>query len=136
MHPLLRSFRLHRFLLLGVFIFGSMRLVPAHAGRTQPGPTTASSEVTSQGALPGAQEVPTPQVPPSPAPLSPKQRKGLLKSNFEKMKRDAEELAALAKSLQETIDGSNENVLSLKIVDKAEKIERLAKRIKAAAKGY
>ncbi len=136
MHPLLRSFRLHGLLLLGVFIFGSSRLFPAHAGRTQPGPTSASPKVTSQGAPPGAQEVPTPQIPPPPAPLSPKQRKGLLKSNFEKMKRDVEELAALAKSLQEDINGSNENVLSLKIVDKAEKIERLAKKIKAAAKGY
>lgn len=136
MHPLLSSFRPQRILLVGVFIFGSMRLVPVQAGRTQPGPTPASPKVTSPGAPSGAQGVPTPQLPPPPAPLSPQQRKGLLKSNFEKMKRDAEELAALAKSLQVDIDGSNENVLSLKIVDKAEKIERLAKKIKAAAKGY
>lgn len=64
-----------------------------------------------------------------------KQKRALLKSNFEKIKRDTEELAALAKSLQEEVDKSNENVLSLKIVEKAEKIENLAKKIKNSARG-
>ena len=68
-------------------------------------------------------------------PLKPKQKQAIMKSNFEKMKRDAEDLTLLAKSLQEEIDKSNENVLSLKIVEKAEKIERLAKKIKTMAKG-
>ncbi len=48
----------------------------------------------------------------------------------------ADELAALVKSLQEELGRSNENVLSLKIVSQADKIEKLAKRIKEAAKGY
>ncbi len=69
-------------------------------------------------------------------PLSKKQKKDLLKDNFEKMKRDADELAELAKSLQEDLDKSNENVLSLRVVDRAEKIEKLAKRIKGMARGY
>lgn len=68
-------------------------------------------------------------------PLTPKQKQDLLKSNFEKIKKDAADLAALAKSLQQEIDTSNENVLSLKVVDKAEKIEKLARKIKTAAKG-
>lgn len=68
--------------------------------------------------------------------LSPKQRRDLLKHNFEKMKRDADELLELAKSLQQALNESHENVLSLKIVEKADKIEKLAKRIKGAAKGY
>ncbi len=70
------------------------------------------------------------------ASLKNKQKRELMKANYEKMKRDADELAALAKSLQEEIDKSNENVLSLHIVDKAEKIEKLAKHIKGVAKGY
>jgi hypothetical protein len=69
------------------------------------------------------------------SPLSPKQKQMLVKANFEKMKKDADDLAALAKSLQEEIEGSNQNVLSLRVVDKAEKIEKLAKKIRTAAKG-
>jgi hypothetical protein len=72
----------------------------------------------------------------SPSPLSQKQKKDLLKSNFEKMKHDAGELADLAKALQEELNKSNENVLSLDIVDKADKIEKLARRIKGTARGF
>ena len=68
------------------------------------------------------------------SPLTKKQQQELLKSNFEKLKRDADELAALAKSLQQDLDKSNENVLSLKVLDRAEKIEKLAKKIKSEAK--
>jgi len=67
--------------------------------------------------------------------LSPKQKQDLLKSNFEKMKRDADELANLAKSLQDDLNKSNEHVLSLQVVEKSEKIERLARRIKSVARG-
>jgi hypothetical protein len=69
-------------------------------------------------------------------PLSQKQKKDLLKDNFEKMKHDADELADLAKSLQEDLNKSNENVFSLGVVDKADKIEKLAKKIKGTARGY
>jgi len=72
----------------------------------------------------------------SPSPLSQKQKKDLLKSNFEQMKRDASELADLATALKEELNKSNENVLSLDIVDKADKIEKLARRIKGTARGF
>ena len=86
----------------------------------------------------------TPQRPPrgesgeesSPSPLSGKQKANLLKANFEKMKHDAGELADLAKALQEELNKSNENILSLDIVDKADKIEKLAKKIKGTARGF
>jgi len=71
-----------------------------------------------------------------PRDLERKQKRDLLKANFEQMQRDARELAELAKSLQEDLDKSNRNVLSLRIVDRAEKIEKLAKKIKTTAKGY
>ena len=67
--------------------------------------------------------------------LTPKQRQELLKSNFEKMKHDADDLAALAKSLQQDVGKSSENVLSLKVLDRADKIEKLARKIKSEAKG-
>ena len=69
-------------------------------------------------------------------PLSEKQKRDLMKSNFEKMKRDAKDLADLAKALQDELDKSNENILSLNIVDKADKIEKLARRIKGTARGF
>jgi hypothetical protein len=94
--------------------------------------------------------VDAPQIPTSPKARNPlsseeeepgaqitrKQKRDLLKQNFEKMKRDAEELAALAKALQEELDKSNENLLSFQVVNKAEKIEKLAKRIKSTARGF
>ena len=68
-------------------------------------------------------------------PLTPKQKQELLKSKFEKMKHDADDLAALAKSLQQDVGKSSQNVLSLKVLDQADKIEKLARRIKSEAKG-
>jgi hypothetical protein len=97
----------------------------SHAHTTLPRAAAAAQD---------SQEHPTPDIGTAP-PLTGKQKQDILKSNFEKLKRDADELAALAKSLQEEIDKSNENVLSLKVMEKAEKIERLAKKIKAVAKG-
>jgi hypothetical protein len=70
------------------------------------------------------------------SPLTGKQKRNLLKSNFEKMKRDAGELTDLAKALQEELNKSNENVLSLDIVQKADKIEKLARKIKGTARGF
>ncbi len=70
------------------------------------------------------------------SPLTGKQKRNLLKSNFEKMKREAGELADLAKALQEELNKSNENVLSLDIVQKADKIEKLARKIKGTARGF
>ena len=94
--------------------------------------------------LPGSPQEPSRHPPPpqgpgpseAAPPLSQKQKKDLLKDNFEKMKRDADELADLAKSLQEDLNKSNQNVFSLGVVDKADKIEKLAKRIKGTARGY
>ena len=67
---------------------------------------------------------------------SSKQRKAFLKHKLEKMKEDADEMAELAISVQEELEKTSENEFPLKVVEKAEKIEKLAKRIKNAAKGY
>ena len=60
----------------------------------------------------------------------------LLKSGFAQMKKDTDQLLELAKSLQKEIDKGNENVLSVQVVGKAERIEKLAKKIKNTARGY
>jgi len=123
----------------GVFVLGMILAVAdARAATPAPEPTAAlpQADVTSEAAAPATQHVPRPvdvRIPPPE--ITPKQRREIMKSKFEKMKEDAEELASLADSLQDELDKSSENVLSLQIVEKAEKIEKLAKRIKHAAKG-
>jgi len=51
------------------------------------------------------------------------------------MKHDTDQLADLARALQEELGRSNTNVLSLDVIDKAGKIEKLAKKIRGSAKG-
>jgi hypothetical protein len=94
--------------------------------RTPPAGSTSSEEV--QGLPPNLESA---QIP-----ISDKQKREILKANFDRMRRDAKELADLAKNLQDQLDKSNENVLSLGIVDKAEKIEKLARKIKSTARGF
>jgi hypothetical protein len=70
------------------------------------------------------------------AKTSQKRKKALLDDNFKKLKQHAQDLAELAKSLQDEIEKSNENVLSLEIIKKADEAEKLAKKIKNEAKGF
>ncbi len=67
--------------------------------------------------------------------LSDKQKRDILKSNFEKTKHDVDQLVDLTKQLQGELEKSNENVLSLGVIDKVDKIEKLAKKIKSSAQG-
>ena len=147
-------------LALCTFLLGMPLDVPARRAPELPVGPPAPAVHTSLGAPPqttpgvpsatsppagDAPQVPTPlraQMPLPPheeepgAQITRKQKRDLLKQNFEKMKRDADELATLAKALQEELAKSNENVLSFQVVTKAEKIEKLAKRIKSIARGY
>lgn len=65
-----------------------------------------------------------------------KRKKAILDDNFKKLKAHAQDLADLAKSLQAEIEKSNENVLSLEIIKKADEAEKLARKIKSEAKGF
>jgi hypothetical protein len=51
------------------------------------------------------------------------------------LKRDTEQLFKLATDLKEEVDKSNENLLSMEVIKKAEEIERLAHSIKDKMKG-
>ena len=78
-----------------------------------------------------------PEQPPPNFPLtSLKRKQALVNYNFKQLKKHAADLAKLVKSLQTDIEKSNPNVLSLEIVRKAAKAEKLAKRIKNEAKAY
>jgi hypothetical protein len=105
--------------------------IAAPAASPPSGKTSASQDAQADSRIRNAQSNEE-----SPIPLSQKQKKDLLKSNFEKMKHDAGELTDLAKALQDALNKSNENILSLDIVDKADKIEKLARRIKGTARGF
>jgi hypothetical protein len=83
-------------------------------------------------ALPESSAQPDLNAPPSP-PLGPRHQRDMLKSNYEKVKQEADELADLAKSLQDELTNSTADVLSLKAVQKAERIEKLAKKIRTAS---
>jgi len=112
-------------------MLGVPRIISATAAPSHPETTTQADVSEAPQRFPRAQS----NEEPSQSPLSGKQKRDLLKANFEKMKRDAGELADLAKALQEELNKSNENILSVDIVDKADKIEKLAKKIKGAARG-
>ena len=51
------------------------------------------------------------------------------------LKRDADKLLKLSTELKEYVDKSNENVLSLEVVKKAEEIEKLAHSVKVKMRG-
>ena len=84
---------------------------------------------------PGQQPILPPDFPneKSLPPLTPKQQRQLLKASYERMKQEADELADLAKSLQDEMKKSNQEILSLQILEKADRIEKLAKKIKNEA---
>jgi len=64
------------------------------------------------------------------------QRQEILKADHAKSKADAAELVTLAEELKEELDKSEHQVLNVKLVKKAEDIEKLARRIKDRMKRY
>ena len=68
--------------------------------------------------------------------MSHKQKQEFLKFKLENMRKDAAEMAELAGSIQGDLAEVTENELPLRVVEKAGRVEKLAKKIKNAAKGY
>ncbi len=56
------------------------------------------------------------------------------KDRQERIKRDTDKLLALATELKEYVDKSNENILSLNVIRKAEEIEKLAHQVREKMK--
>jgi hypothetical protein len=123
--------------LLPLIIVGSALAAPVWPATADPDPFAAPG-VTAGPPPPSPEaQLPLPQINAEPNDkISRKQKRDLLKSNFEKMKQDVDELVDLAVSLQNDLDKTNENILSLDVLEKAKKIEKLAKKIKNAAKGW
>jgi hypothetical protein len=66
----------------------------------------------------------------------PKEKQDLKKSSLEKTRADAAELSALADQLRDELKEMNVNVLSLDVIEKTKKLEKLAKKIKGEANEY
>ena len=60
--------------------------------------------------------------------------KRLNKERQEAIRRDTEKLLTLATELKQYVDKTNENVLSLEVLKKAEEIEKLAHQVKEKMK--
>jgi len=80
-------------------------------------------------------DAPSPSPDVTPQPLTDK-RKAILKANFDKTKTDAAEMAALAKELRTELDDPNADTQSLEVVNLAERIEKLAKKIRGEMQGF
>jgi len=117
-------------LFLGVLV-GSSFILPA------PAPSQTSGVGSGiQGRSRSVTDVPDSNNPSTPpGALSSKQKRDIVQSNFDKTKSDAEQLAAMANELRDELNKTSANILSLDVIGKAEKIEKLAKKIKDEAKG-
>jgi hypothetical protein len=82
---------------------------------------------------PGIQE-PSPEDP-ARAKLEKEMAKKANQERHADLKRDTDKLLKLATELKEYVDKSNENVLSLNVLKKAEQIEKLAHSVKDKLKG-
>jgi len=71
--------------------------------------------------------------------LNAEQKREIVKKQSEQrqqeIKKDTEKLLQLATELKEYVDKSNENIMSMDVVKKAEQIEKLAKSVKDKMKG-
>lgn len=72
--------------------------------------------------------------PPDDARFRHDREKALNTKRQEDLKRDTEKLLKLATELKENVDKTNENVLSLDVIKKAEEIEKLAKSVREKMK--
>jgi hypothetical protein len=95
------------------------------------------------GLVPPAASQAAPPVPQQPPPPEDEERIRMEKDMAKKanqqrqadLKRDTDKLLKLATELKQYVDKSNENVLSMDVIKKAEEIEKLARSVKEKMKG-
>jgi hypothetical protein len=111
-----------KLLFLIVFIF-AMGAIP-----------TAFAEPVQQQRIPGIE-----QKPPEDAERARTEKEMAKQANQERqagLKRDTDNLLKLATELKQYVDKSNQNVLSLDVIKKADQIEKLAHSVKEKMRGY
>ena len=96
----------------------------------------ASQIVWSQARRqPGARgpRFPSESEPASP-PAPPSVNRKMLRASYEQLQKDVDRLAELANSLKEEITKSNEDIMPVSSLQKAEEIEKLAKKVQGRIK--
>jgi len=106
-----------------LLFFSLLLTIPAHAQGHPPRPSNADGTVVSEDADETRERL---------------ARDMAKKANLERqaaLKNDTDKLVKLVDELKQYVDKSNENVLSLDVMKKAEEIEKLAKSVKEKMKG-
>jgi len=85
---------------------------------------------------PGRHSPTDPDQPDTRLPSGKSQRQEILKADHKKSMAEAAELVTLAQQLQQDLEKSEHQVLNLKLVKKAEEIEKLARAIKNRMRRY
>jgi hypothetical protein len=100
---------------------------------------SASQQLSSQQQPPIPPRLDVPQPDDGPAVPSRIQKDMEKKANEQRqaeLKRDTERLLKLSTELKDYVDKSNENILSLDVIKKADEIEKLAHSVKTRMRGY
>jgi len=118
---------------LWVLLMAVLGALPASAPAQSFQDIQSSTTTTHSGGHRGSS---LPSISEETPPMSAKQKQSIMHANFTRSKIDAAELAALAKELREQLNKPGVDVASLEIVGRAEKIEKLAKRIREETKGF
>lgn len=66
--------------------------------------------------------------------LDAKREKMLNKDRYQRIKSDTDKLLALATELKQYVDKTNENIMSVNVINKADEIDKLAKSIREKMK--
>lgn len=64
-----------------------------------------------------------------------KMAKARMQDRYKDLKRDSQKLLELATELKQYVDKSDENVLSMEVINKCDQIEKLAKSVRSKMKG-
>ncbi|PYV83083.1 MAG: hypothetical protein DMG93_09715 [Acidobacteria bacterium] len=101
---------------------------PAIPGQQQP-------QLPEISPPPGSQRRPPENEPSVPPEMQKRMEKQANQQRQTELKRDADKLFKLSTELKEYVDKSNENILSLDVIKKADEIEKLAHSVKTKMRG-
>ena len=119
--------RVRKYMLAGMLLVLSLRVSSALAQVVDPSPTPGAS-------MSGGQR----QRQPEDQWTEDQKREMVKKRNLQRqqdIKKDTDQLLDMATELKEYVDKTNENIISLDVIKKAEQIEKLAHAVKEKMKG-
>jgi HAMP domain-containing protein len=125
-----------RILIAAGFVWIAVMGLPAR-GQVNPYPTTPTQQGTSPSGRSTTVRPPQPGLAPMDVPpkIIDEQAKSRNIERQKKLEEDTARLLSLATELKEQVDKTNQNIMSLDVIKKADEIERLAKSVKDRMKG-